>query len=484
VQKFEGVIKFAQEKIKKIQIKVSTLLIQQLSSSFYPNIRMVFEELVANSRDAMATESKIYVGEDRIVIEDNGEGMLPEQLEKFFYISYTEKEPSEVRMRGNIARQVIGKFGIGKLSLYRICNVIEIESWRNGIESRAHFDFRVFESHEFIDEFKLEVKSGKDEGHRTDSGTVITLLDLKTESFEHPIDAMHVKRDFMENMEKIIPIGDDFTIFISGVGLTAPVALAARDIVEGSILSLHLIDENVKNLGKVSGRIAYLEHGTVNAGVYVRVLKRIVNYDNPKELIDFADLSHGRMFARRVIAEINCDELNDALQTNRSGFIKDNAKFIIFHEWLKRAIRHYNEIEYKKWEQIRDRIQTEEIPRTVSGLIKNTLEETQTVKKNKMNFDVQVKPLGPLGPEAKFETKTNTVIINSEHPMYLYAISNGKTWGTYYHSLKSTIVFFALGISKNLKDFERIYNEITTGSKENVEKIKLRRVRYKPKKQR
>lgn len=82
-------------------MRVGTQIIRQLSTTFYPNIRMIFDELVSNARDAMATEVKIFLGADKIVIEDNGEGMSPDGLEKFFFISSTEKETGKIRTKGN-----------------------------------------------------------------------------------------------------------------------------------------------------------------------------------------------------------------------------------------------------------------------------------------------------------------------------------------------------------------------------------------------
>lgn len=139
-------------------MRVGTQIIRQLSTTFYPNIRMIFDELVSNARDAIATEVKIYIGTDKIMIEDNGYGMSPEELEKFFFISSTDKEPGEIKITGSIKRAIIGKFGIGKLSMYRICNKFEITTWRDGVTSRATFDFSEFESKKFVDEFELDVE--------------------------------------------------------------------------------------------------------------------------------------------------------------------------------------------------------------------------------------------------------------------------------------------------------------------------------------
>lgn len=122
------VINFEKKINVESKIRVGTNIIKQLSTTFYPNLNMVFSELVSNARDAMATKVRIRVGDDKITIEDNGEGMTHDDLIKFFYISHTDKEEGNIKIRGDLKRELIGKFGIGKLTLYRLCKSFDIIS--------------------------------------------------------------------------------------------------------------------------------------------------------------------------------------------------------------------------------------------------------------------------------------------------------------------------------------------------------------------
>lgn len=88
-----------------------------------------------------------------------------------------------------------------------------------------------------------------------------------------------------------------------------------------------------------------------NAGVYVKVMGRIVNYDNPDAIIDFKDMTHGLQFERNIQAEINADCLNDILLTNRSGFMEDNVKYETFRSWVWNKLRDYVENEYQKYQK-------------------------------------------------------------------------------------------------------------------------------------
>src|SRR3989338_6592464 len=92
-----GVIKFAQKMERKI--KVGTDLIRQLSTTFYPHTRMIFDEIISNSLDAMSSVVKLDIQTDTITFEDNGEGMTRDQLVKFFYIAHTEKKSGETKTK-------------------------------------------------------------------------------------------------------------------------------------------------------------------------------------------------------------------------------------------------------------------------------------------------------------------------------------------------------------------------------------------------
>jgi hypothetical protein len=432
------------KKSKIEKMRVGTKLIRQLSSTFYPNPRMVFDELISNSRDALATNVTVNILEDKITIEDDGMGMTPEELVKFFYISYTEKGEVPIIRRGNIKREIIGRFGIGKLSLYQICKSFDIETWRDGTLSKANFDFEKFEKDEFIDNFKLKVSSEK--GGRIGSGTLITLNGLKYE-----IGGMNLVRD----LQKTMPITSDFNITIVGGGIDRPMTLSSKDVDVGK---KHEINEEIKEVGNVTGTIIYTkkERGE-DFGIFIRIFGRLVNLDNPHTIVNFSSLTHARQFARKIIADLNVNGLNDALQTNRSGFIVSHPSYKKFHEWLVTKLNALNEEEYADWEKIRNKKEVEEIPSLISNFLNIATEGYKKIGKKFPNFNINVKPVGPSEPEASIDKKGN-IIINSENPMYVNARSQGKLWGAFYHLLKSSIVLVAFEGAKDLNEFKEIYD--------------------------
>lgn len=113
----------------KYTMSIELGVLDHLGLNLYSNIPAVLAEAVANSWDADATRVRITVDRDSqtITILDNGHGMdLEDVNEKFLAVGYRRREEeSPVTARG---RHVMGRKGIGKLSLFSIAGRIEVHS--------------------------------------------------------------------------------------------------------------------------------------------------------------------------------------------------------------------------------------------------------------------------------------------------------------------------------------------------------------------
>jgi len=426
------------------KMRVGTQLIKHLSSTFYPNPLIIFDELLSNARDAMATEVKITITDDEIIVEDNGEGMSPEELVKFFYISYSEKPTAPMRqVSKTLVRQVIGKFGIGKLSLYQICEMFHIYTWKGGTASEAEFNFTQFEKKKFIDDVDLSVKVHKTSTHS--NGTKLILEGLKTR-----VDANDLKRKIV----RIMPLTRDFKVIFTA-GKFKNLVLRSEEVLKGNIQSSHEIDEEVRGIGRIKGRLVYKKHETgQDYGVFIRVFGRLVNLESPRDVINFSDLTHARQFAKKIYFELSVDSLNDALQTNRAGFIKTDPRYVTLCNWLKTTLNRYNSNEHDRWkkaqEEGQDKRAEEYITRDFIPVFKNTLPR----------ISIKLEPLGLRQPEGVFNSSTQKIIINSLHPFFTTARAEGKDWGVWYHSLRVSITLIALESSKTLEEFKDKYNKL------------------------
>lgn len=125
-------------------MKISRLTVDKLGVKLYDRVSAVIAELVANSYDADATKVTITapMGEylatrphgeikDRgyeIVVADNGSGMTPDEVNRFYLRVGGERRKDEQRgdTSKKLGRKVMGNKGVGKLAPFGICQQIEV----------------------------------------------------------------------------------------------------------------------------------------------------------------------------------------------------------------------------------------------------------------------------------------------------------------------------------------------------------------------
>lgn len=114
----------------KYKMDINLSVLKHLGLNLYSNSPSVLSEIVANSHDADATEVRITVSPDRskITIVDDGHGMTLQEInDKFLMVGYQRRSKGEKKSR-KFKRPVMGRKGIGKLSLLSIANDIRIHT--------------------------------------------------------------------------------------------------------------------------------------------------------------------------------------------------------------------------------------------------------------------------------------------------------------------------------------------------------------------
>lgn len=114
-------------------------ILNHLGLNLYSNTPAVLSEVIANSWDADASVVEITCNQedDLITIVDNGNGMdLNDINDKFLCVGYRKRENGE-KISPKYGRRVMGRKGIGKLSLLSIADSIEIYSKKD--DSRNAF---------------------------------------------------------------------------------------------------------------------------------------------------------------------------------------------------------------------------------------------------------------------------------------------------------------------------------------------------------
>ena len=123
--------------LPRYRMRLSLNVLQHLGLSLYSNVPSVLSEAVANAWDADASRVDITLNSDegQIVIQDDGSGMTQADVnDRFLFVGYVRR--TEQRGRTPLmAREPMGRKGIGKLSLFSIANEIVVETARNEEET-------------------------------------------------------------------------------------------------------------------------------------------------------------------------------------------------------------------------------------------------------------------------------------------------------------------------------------------------------------
>lgn len=124
----------------ELTIDLNTL--NHLGIGLYSNIPAVISEIVANAwdADALVVDIKINKSKGCIEIIDDGDGMdLSDINNKYLKVGYNRRENQPPITK--LGRHVMGRKGIGKLSLFSIAEEIEVQSAKlasDGITLERH----------------------------------------------------------------------------------------------------------------------------------------------------------------------------------------------------------------------------------------------------------------------------------------------------------------------------------------------------------
>lgn len=130
----------------KFTMSISLNALRHLGIGLYSNVPAVLSELVANAWDADSSVVDIHVRIDDGVIEviDNGCGMTEEDLNnRFLRVGYQRREEGTKTVNG---RPVMGRKGIGKLSVFSIARIVEVHTAKAGSAHAFRMDRKEIEA--------------------------------------------------------------------------------------------------------------------------------------------------------------------------------------------------------------------------------------------------------------------------------------------------------------------------------------------------
>ena len=382
----------------KYQMTINLNVLNHLGINLYSNVPAVLSEVVANSWDADATNVDIEIENDKITITDDGDGMTRDDInDKYLMVGYERRKGQKEALTAE-GRSVMGRKGIGKLSLFSIANVVRVESVKGEEKNGFVMSVKAIEDH--IKEEKQTpyepVSLPEDNLTLNQRGTQIVLTDLKKRVYQTP--SALQKR--LARRFSIIGT-DDFNVKINGKTVT----ITDRDYFHKMQFLWHFGDKSEKYAELCKRLDSQSEHRPGNIEVISEDGSKDERYPVsgwigtvhiPKDLKDgrenlnkivvmvrgklaqediLEDFPEGRIYTKYLMGEIHADFLDidkmpDIATSNRQEIIKDDDRYKALQEWVDRELKNianqWTELRHK--DAIKDARQTPAIAEWLDGL--------------------------------------------------------------------------------------------------------------------
>lgn len=340
----------------KYKMKISLNIIEHLGINLYSNLPAVLSEIVANSWDADATEVQMNIeGTTKIEIIDNGIGMSEEDInEKFLLVGYKKRERGFVQtLKG---RKVMGRKGIGKLSLFSIANKITIISKKENEEINA-FVMNVNNIREAANQEKdyepIVLKSNELPKQLEHNGTIIILEELKRERIQEHNIKTNLARRF-----SVIGGQNNFKVFVNNeeIGVEDRNYFKKLDYIwyfgEESKFFLDLCSANIESTQLEESFDNYVVSGWIGSAKESNSLQEGINNLNKISILIRGKLAQedilsefriGGLYTKFLIGEINADFLDtddseDITTSNRQKIREDDPRYIALKNFIKRQL--------------------------------------------------------------------------------------------------------------------------------------------------
>jgi len=325
---------------EKLVLKFDPNTIEHLGISLYSKLPSVLSELISNSWDADATKVTIDFVEEsnnkEIIYSDNGEGMTFDELNDNYLVIGRNRRKDTSKEETTNGRKVIGKKGLGKLSVFGICDIVEVISIKNG--SKTHFIMDLLEikaSKETLYEPKI---IEKDSASIEPNGTTLKLKKIRRKTgFDLDKIALSLSKKFLIFDEMSV----DLTINNSNrVSVTNELKFSDLNIQFEWKFPDDRYDNHYEYSNSVKGTIFTLEtpvKDTEMRGVFLTSRGKVVN------IADFYGIRDNDQFHSYVTGYIEVDFIDefdeDVISTDRHSLNWEHDKTRELQQYLQTVIK-------------------------------------------------------------------------------------------------------------------------------------------------
>lgn len=374
------------------EMSLSLNVLNHLGLNLYSNVPAVLSEAVANAWDADAEHVDVSINpeEEQIEIIDDGHGMDGEDVNnRYLRVGYRRREDDDRPNRTpKHNRPVMGRKGIGKLSLFSIAETVKVYTTKNGEQHAFRMD--VDEIKEAIGE--EEVASGgtqpqiytptvlDDFPDDHDQGTKIVLENLKKRV--HTAESALRKR--LARRFSILEPEYNFTVRVNG----DKIDITDRDYFHKiQFLWTFGSDEYADYCRE--DKLEEHEHRASTTESGYEVEGWIGTVEKPRDLVEdipgtgsesddlnkislmvrgkmakadlMEDFNDSRMFTKYLVGEIHADFLDtddreDIATSNREDMVKDDPRYQELLDFLETELNHIA----NRWGHLRNEQGSEE----------------------------------------------------------------------------------------------------------------------------
>ena len=361
--------------MSKYELTIDLNALNHLGLNLYSNVPSVLSEIIANAWDADSDKVEIFTSNEEIKIIDNGCGMTGVELNtKFLTVGHQRRKDGDGDLTPKYARQVMGRKGIGKLSIFSIANDIEVHTKKDG--ASIGIKMNVGDILEKIENKKkycpeeikaIDIKSA--------TGTTIILRNIKK----------RVQASIDKNLKKRISrrfdiFSDDFKVIVNEDSVT----IEDRDYFHKLEFAMKYGDRYDNSLGEIdSDKIRDRNDKAEEYGVsgWIGLVKESGDLqEDGNNLNKISILSRGKvaledildlyrdggLYTKYLIGEIRADFLDDTgkediATSSRQDFIQDDERFIRLKEFIQQELK-YIQKERAKYKEEYGAKKAQEIP--------------------------------------------------------------------------------------------------------------------------
>lgn len=340
----------------QFEMKFDPMTIEHFGLRLYSHLPPVLNELVSNAYDADSPRVEVTVptgaitDKSEVVVRDFGHGMDAKELrDEYLVIGRPRrgKDSSATKSRSG-ARDVTGRKGLGKLSVFGVADEMELRSVQNGQAVCLRFSFPAMrdwaESNGNTQYRPDHVKSRS--GPTSDAqGVEVCLRKLRRTT---PINPEEVRKGLAK---RLAICGAGFEVKVNGTPIGPGDRLCRDDCAEGQCWDVTSLppDLDIGNGLTVSGWIGFLDQSSQrHRGVDLFATGKAV------ELGSYFNLSstHAQFARAYLVGEVHADFLDaeqDLVSTARNSVVWETPDAQALEKWGQRVLTHL----FKEWRQIR-----------------------------------------------------------------------------------------------------------------------------------